>query len=96
MFKRIRAIIKQNIIIIILEFNKLEPSSSIMLEGKHSCIILTRKVLACSRGSHKLGKGKGGSSIRKTKKTSGVFFGGGGGGDGKASPRLRTRCPNSN
>ena len=39
MFERLRAIIKQNIIIIILEFNyyyyyKLEPSSSIMREGK--------------------------------------------------------------
>ena len=34
MFERIRAIIIENIIIIILEFNKLEPTSSIMREGK--------------------------------------------------------------
>ena len=40
MFERIRAIIKENIIIIILEFNKLEPSSSIMPEGLPSGIIL--------------------------------------------------------
>ena len=40
MFERIRAIIKQNIIIIILELNKLEPTSSIMPEGRPSGIIL--------------------------------------------------------
>ena len=56
MFERIRAIIKENIIIIILEFNKLEPTSSILREGKPSRNTLRRTVLACSLEFNKLKK----------------------------------------
>ena len=59
MFERIRAIIKQNIIIIIHEFNyyRLEPTSSKMCKYNASpCTLYLRTVLACNQHLVRLDK----------------------------------------